>query len=68
MYVEKMPRMPSNIPAEDGIANGQPNVSIERPPTGLYNIWVGRNGPVTQTSRRSEAYQAQLEAREEREH
>ena len=60
--------MPSNIPAEDGIANGQPNVSIERPPTGLYNIWVGRNGPVTQTSRRSEAYQAQLEAREEREH
>ena len=48
------------------IANGQANVSLERPPTALYNIWVKQHGSVAQSSRRSEAHQERLEAKAER--
>ena len=48
------------------IANGDAGVSLERPPTSLYNIWTSKNGAVTQNSRRSEAHAERLEARAER--
>ena len=48
------------------IANSQANVSLERPPTALYNIWVKQHGSVAQSSRRSEAHQERLEAKAER--
>lgn len=48
------------------IANGQPNVSLDRLPTALYNIWANKHGSVAQSSRRSEAHQERLEAKAER--
>ena len=35
------------------IANGEPGVSIYRPPTELYRLWVKEQGSVTSLSRRS---------------
>lgn len=47
------------------IAKGQPNVSLELPPTAIYQLWLNRNNSVTQTSRRTEAHPERLEARAE---
>ncbi|KAL9589464.1 MAG: hypothetical protein Q9179_007986, partial [Wetmoreana sp. 5 TL-2023] len=48
------------------ISNGDPGISIERPPTKLYNFWVKTQGPVTQSSRRSIQWQERQEAQQER--
>ncbi len=48
------------------ISNGEANVSIERPPTSLYNFWSDKQGSVTSLSRRSDLHEERLNAKAER--
>ncbi len=48
------------------ISNGDANVSIERPPTSLYNFWSDKQGSVTSLSRRSDMHEERMNAKAER--
>jgi hypothetical protein len=45
------------------IASSEPGVSLERPPTALYEFWVRSQGGVTQETRRKGVYEARQEVK-----